>query len=84
MYINTDALLSIIFTIIWLLIVFLIIRAIWRTVKKFIFELTDRTNGTGPRSDAGKQNYTYTYNAGKPYENTQQKRKKDDTPPWEE
>ena len=84
---------SLLFTIgIWV-IIFLIIRAIWRAFKKFIFEAIDRSNGNAPRSDAGKQTYTYTYSTGKPKytdearracEEVKPKRKRDEKPPWEE
>ena len=46
--------------------------------------INNRSNGTAPRPDAGKQNYTYTYNAGKPHEDPQKKQKQDEKPPWEE
>lgn len=64
---------SILITIGILVIIFLIIRGIWRAFKKFIFELIDRANGNGPKTKTNKTNYTYTYNG----------QKHDDTPPWE-
>ena len=68
----------------FLVIIFLVLRRICRGFKNFLFELIDRANGTSPRTNASKTNYTYTYEARKASESVTKKRKQDDTPPWEE
>ena len=65
-----------------LVIIFLIIRGIWRAIKKFIFELIDHANGTAPRPDAGKPKYIYE--ARNACEKVTPKQKQNQTPPWEE
>lgn len=58
------------------LIIFLVIRAIWRAIKRFTFEAIDRTNGTNRPN--------YQDEARRAYGKTAPKRDKNATPPWEE
>lgn len=58
------------------LIIFLIIRAIWRAIKRFTFEIIDRTN------DANRPNYQDE--ARRACGKAEPKQDKNATPPWEE
>lgn len=57
-------------------ILYFIIRAIWRAIKRFTFEAIDRTNGTS------KPNYQDE--ARRACGKAVPKRDKNATPPWEE
>ena len=82
MHINTEALFGLIWMIVWFLFIFLIIRGIWRAIKKFTFEIIDHTKGTTPQTDASKAKYTAE--ARKACEKVTPKRRRDETPPWEQ
>lgn len=58
------------------LIIFLIIRAIWRAIKRFTFEVIDRTNGTNRPN--------YRDEARRACGKAEPKQDKKATPPWEE
>lgn len=58
------------------IIIYLIVRAVWRAIKRFTFEIIDRTNGIS------KPNYRDE--AQQACEKVTPKRKQDVTPPWEE
>lgn len=59
-------------------IIYLIIRAIWRAIKRFTFEIIDRTNGAASRKP------DYRGEARKACEKVTPKQDKNATPPWEE
>lgn len=58
------------------IIIYLIIRAIWRAIKRFTFEAIDRANGVG------KPNYQDE--ARRACGKAAPKQDKNATPPWEE
>ena len=63
-------------------IIYLIIRSIWRAFKSFLFELVDHIKGTAPRTNTS--NTKYIAEARKACENVTPKQKQDETPPWEQ
>lgn len=67
---------GLLFLIGFFVIVYFIIRAIWRAIKRFTFEIIDHTNG------AGRPNYRDE--ARRACGKATPKRDKNATPPWEE
>lgn len=65
-----------IFLIGFFVILYLIIRAVWRAIKRFTFEIIDRTNGTSRPN--------YQDEARRACGSTAPKKDKNAAPPWEE
>ena len=80
---NLIPLLAIIFFFAICIIIFLIIRAIWRAIKRFTFEVIDHANGTGTGA-SGASKKDYTREARNACEKVTPKKDKNATPPWEE